>query len=316
MTQPETALKRTPLHAAHVRLGARMIPFGGWDMPVQYAGIVEEHRAVRGAVGCFDVSHMGEFEFRGPDALRAAPAAHDERRLDPRDRPGPVLAALLRGRRDRGRPDAVSPRRRPLHDDGQCLQHRQGLGVGQPPSRRPGGRAKRERGDGADRRPGAARRAPGGTPVGRRRSGDRVLPLPSRPRGGRAGDRLPHRLHGGGRLRAVPAGGRHRGGMGAAAGRGEARRRGAHRARRPGHPAARDEVRALRQRHRRDHESARGGARLGGEARQGAFIGRAGDRSASARRGSAAAWSASRWSSGRWPATATRSSTTARPSAW
>jgi glycine cleavage system T protein (aminomethyltransferase) len=64
-----TSLKRTPLHAAHVRLGARMIGFGGWDMPVQYAGIVEEHRAVRAAVGCFDVSHMGEFEFRGPDAM-------------------------------------------------------------------------------------------------------------------------------------------------------------------------------------------------------------------------------------------------------
>jgi aminomethyltransferase len=48
-----------------------MIGFGGWDMPVQYTGIVEEHRAVRSAVGCFDVSHMGEFELRGPDALRA-----------------------------------------------------------------------------------------------------------------------------------------------------------------------------------------------------------------------------------------------------
>jgi aminomethyltransferase len=71
MAQPDAALKRTPLHAAHVRLGARMIPFGGWDMPVQYSGIVEEHRTVRAAVGCFDVSHMGEFEFRGPDALRA-----------------------------------------------------------------------------------------------------------------------------------------------------------------------------------------------------------------------------------------------------
>jgi aminomethyltransferase len=70
MTPPGgTSLKRTPLHAAHVRLGARMIGFGGWDMPVQYAGIVEEHRAVRAAVGCFDVSHMGEFEFRGPDAM-------------------------------------------------------------------------------------------------------------------------------------------------------------------------------------------------------------------------------------------------------
>jgi aminomethyltransferase len=72
MTQADTApLKRTPLHAAHVRLGARMIGFGGWDMPVQYAGIVEEHRTVRTAVGCFDVSHMGEFELRGSDATRA-----------------------------------------------------------------------------------------------------------------------------------------------------------------------------------------------------------------------------------------------------
>jgi aminomethyltransferase len=72
MTESDaTALKRTPLHAAHVRLGARMIGFGGWDMPVQYAGIVEEHRMVRAAAGCFDVSHMGEFEFRGPDAGRA-----------------------------------------------------------------------------------------------------------------------------------------------------------------------------------------------------------------------------------------------------
>jgi aminomethyltransferase len=71
VTEPDTTLKRTPLHAAHVRAGARMVPFGGWDMPVQYAGILEEHRTVRTAVGCFDVSHMGEFEFRGPDALRA-----------------------------------------------------------------------------------------------------------------------------------------------------------------------------------------------------------------------------------------------------
>ena len=66
-----TALKRTPLYDAHVKAGARMVPFGGWEMPVQYSGIVEEHRAVRGAVGCFDVSHMGEFEVEGPQALAA-----------------------------------------------------------------------------------------------------------------------------------------------------------------------------------------------------------------------------------------------------
>lgn len=53
------------MHGAHVALGARMAEFAGWDMPIQYAGILEEHRAVRGAVGAFDISHMGEFFFTG-----------------------------------------------------------------------------------------------------------------------------------------------------------------------------------------------------------------------------------------------------------
>lgn len=61
-------LKRTPLYEVHKTLGARMVDFGGWEMPVQYSGILEEHRAVRTAAGLFDVSHMGEFEFRGPGA--------------------------------------------------------------------------------------------------------------------------------------------------------------------------------------------------------------------------------------------------------
>jgi aminomethyltransferase len=52
-------------------MGAKMVPFGGWDMPVQYRGILEEHKAVRSAAGMFDVSHMGEVEFRGPAALEA-----------------------------------------------------------------------------------------------------------------------------------------------------------------------------------------------------------------------------------------------------
>ena len=70
----DTPLKRTPLYEAHVKAGARLVPFGGWEMPVQYAGIIEEHRAVRSAVGLFDVSHMGEFEVEGPGALESAPA--------------------------------------------------------------------------------------------------------------------------------------------------------------------------------------------------------------------------------------------------
>jgi aminomethyltransferase len=61
-------LQRTPLHDRHVALGARMVPFAGWDMPVQYAGVIEEHRAVRTDCGVFDVSHMGEIEVDGPRA--------------------------------------------------------------------------------------------------------------------------------------------------------------------------------------------------------------------------------------------------------
>ncbi len=67
-----TALKCTPLNAIHRAAGARMVDFGGWDMPVQYSGIIEEHNAVRRSVGVFDVSHMGEIEIRGPQALELA----------------------------------------------------------------------------------------------------------------------------------------------------------------------------------------------------------------------------------------------------
>jgi len=61
-------LKRTPLNARHVAAGAKLVPFSGWEMPVQYAGIREEHLAVRERAGVFDVSHMGEIETTGPDA--------------------------------------------------------------------------------------------------------------------------------------------------------------------------------------------------------------------------------------------------------
>ena len=61
-------LLRTPLHDRHVALGARMVPFAGWEMPVQYEGVIQEHRAVRTDAGAFDVSHMGEIEVEGPQA--------------------------------------------------------------------------------------------------------------------------------------------------------------------------------------------------------------------------------------------------------
>jgi aminomethyltransferase len=62
-------VKETPLNQIHRELGARMVDFGGWDMPVQYSGVIEEHLAVRQAAGLFDVSHMGEVEVTGPNAL-------------------------------------------------------------------------------------------------------------------------------------------------------------------------------------------------------------------------------------------------------
>ena len=63
-------LERTPLHDRHVAAGAKLVPFAGWEMPVQYAGIREEHGAVRSGVGVFDVSHMGQVETAGADAER------------------------------------------------------------------------------------------------------------------------------------------------------------------------------------------------------------------------------------------------------
>src|SRR5678815_2166789 len=61
-------LKRTPLFAAHQRLGGKLIEFGGWEMPVQYSSIIDEHHAVRRAAGIFDISHMGEICISGPSA--------------------------------------------------------------------------------------------------------------------------------------------------------------------------------------------------------------------------------------------------------
>ena len=68
-TQENTVLKKTALNAVHHALGAKMVPFAGWEMPVQYQGVNAEHEIVRTAVGVFDCSHMGEFFLSGPGAL-------------------------------------------------------------------------------------------------------------------------------------------------------------------------------------------------------------------------------------------------------
>ena len=78
-------LRRTPLHDRHVALGARMVPFAGWEMPVQYEGVIQEHRAVREDAGAFDVSHMGELEVDGPRAseLLQGLLSNDLGRIEP-----------------------------------------------------------------------------------------------------------------------------------------------------------------------------------------------------------------------------------------
>ena len=63
-----TRLQQSPLHDEHLRLGANLIDFGGWEMPVKYSGIIEEHHAVRNAAGIFDISHMGELWVSGARA--------------------------------------------------------------------------------------------------------------------------------------------------------------------------------------------------------------------------------------------------------
>src|SRR3954452_886735 len=80
-----TTLLRTPLYDRHVALGARMVPFAGWEMPVQYEGVIQEHRAVRTDAGVFDVSHMGELEVEGPTApdLLQRTLSNDVAKLQP-----------------------------------------------------------------------------------------------------------------------------------------------------------------------------------------------------------------------------------------
>jgi aminomethyltransferase len=85
MDQSPTPLKKTALHTRHRASGAKMVPFGGWEMPLEYTGIAQEHLAVRQSAGLFDVSHMGELEIAGKDALAAVQmlCSNDASKLQP-----------------------------------------------------------------------------------------------------------------------------------------------------------------------------------------------------------------------------------------
>ena len=120
------ALKRTPLYDRHVAAGAKLVPFAGWEMPVQYAGIKDEHLAVRERAGVFDVSPHGRDRDDGP-GRGGLPAAHPlQRRHQDRRGRGAVQRALQGGRRRPRRPLHVPARPRPLPDGHQRLQPREG----------------------------------------------------------------------------------------------------------------------------------------------------------------------------------------------
>jgi len=86
LTETTENLQQTPLYDRHVALGARLVPFAGWMMPVQYKGIIHEHRLVREKAGLFDLGHMGEIEVTGPDALALLSIPVHQRRFQDRSR--------------------------------------------------------------------------------------------------------------------------------------------------------------------------------------------------------------------------------------
>ncbi len=105
-------LLRTPLYERQVALGARMVPFAGWEMPVQYTGVIQEHRAVRADAGVFDVSHMGELEVEGPRAheLLQGLLSNDLDRIEP----GQAQYTLLTNERGGIVDDLIAYRLEPL----------------------------------------------------------------------------------------------------------------------------------------------------------------------------------------------------------
>ena len=110
--------RRTALHQHHIDLGARIVPFAGWEMPIQYGGILGEHRAVRSAAGLFDLGHMGQVEFTGPDALAFLQwtTTNDVSALEP----GQAQYGLLPNERG-GVVDDIIVYRRPKGEDGYLV---------------------------------------------------------------------------------------------------------------------------------------------------------------------------------------------------
>ena len=204
MASGTETLKRTPLHDRHAAAGARLVPFAGWEMPVQYAGIREEHDAVRTKVGVFDVSHMGEIETRGPDAeaFLQRILSNDVSKIA---EDGAQYSVLHQARRRRpGRPVHLPPRPRPLPHGHQREQPREGPRVvraARARVRRDGPRRARTTtrcSPSRGRRRAACRSS---SPTASCRSGSARATLDRRGRAGHA--RRRHRLHRRGRRRAA-----------------------------------------------------------------------------------------------------------------
>ena len=201
----DAVIHQTPLRDRHVALGAKLIEFGGWLMPVQYAGILEEHRAVRERAGLFDLSHMGELFVEGAEAGDGARrrARHEPAALCATGRAHYSMICAPDGG-DHRRPDRLPPR-------GGALPRRRER-VERPGRERRAGRAARGL-PGGPRRPLArhgARRDPGPARGRDRHAADRRRPrraplLRDRRGHGRGdpGARRPDRLHRRGRLRGV-----------------------------------------------------------------------------------------------------------------
>ena len=196
MAQVHDAPLATPLADRHQALGARIVEFGGWLMPLQYAGILEEHRAVRSRAGLFDLSHMGELFVEGSEAAAALGYALTTEPAGLKVGRAQYSMICFPGRRHPGRPDRLPPGRGAVHGRGQCIECECG-------QRRSGGAACRTArslgrslaGDRPRRYPGSAGRGHPGSADGR--GSGRPALLRHRPGecGRSAGPDRPDRLH-------------------------------------------------------------------------------------------------------------------------
>ena len=222
----------TPLLDRHVALGARMVDYAGWLMPVQYAGIVEEHRAVRERAGLFDLSHMGELFVEGPEAGASLARALITDPPSLEGRPGALLDDLRPGRRDHRRPHRLPARRGALPRRRQRRRTRPPSPT-RSPSASTGCASSSTTGRATPRSSPIQGPASRGDPRAARPRRSRRAPL-LRDRGGigrrRPGPHRPDRVHRRGRIRAV----RRVGARGRGLGRGLRGRRGRRRSCRSG----------------------------------------------------------------------------------